>query len=62
MQNNNSKTPDQSGEDTRDNRKSEDKESVKHVAKTGLPPGINPDQAKDPGSSAPDKGPADNRS
>ena len=37
------------------------KENVKHVVNTGLPPGIDVGQAKDPGSKAPDK-PVENRS
>ena len=36
-------------------------ENLKHVLKTGLPPGIEIDDAKDPGSNAPG-GPVDNRS
>lgn len=35
--------------------------SVKHVVRTGLPPGIDIDDVKDPGAKAP-PGPADNRS
>jgi hypothetical protein len=62
MQNDNSKIPDQPARDTQDNRKPSQKDSVEHVVKTGLPPGIDPDQALDPGASAPDKGPSDNRS
>ncbi len=38
------------------------KGDVKHVVDTGLPPGIHPGQARDPGSNANDTGPADNRS
>lgn len=33
-----------------------------HVVKTGLPPGISIDDAKDPGSAATNKTPVDNRS
>ncbi|MES2535507.1 MAG: hypothetical protein V4632_06495 [Pseudomonadota bacterium] len=62
MQNDNSKVPDQPAEDKRDNRKTEDKGNLKQAVETGLPPGISPEQAKDPGKNAPDKGPADNRS
>ena len=36
-------------------------DSVKHVVRTGLPPGIEVDDVKDPGKNAP-KAPADNRS
>jgi hypothetical protein len=35
--------------------------SVKHVVRTGLPPGINFEDLKDPGKNSP-KGPTDNRS
>ena len=35
--------------------------SVKHVVRTGLPPGIENEDWKDPGKNAP-KGPTDNRS
>jgi len=35
--------------------------SVKHVVRTGLPPGIEVDDVKDPGKESP-KGPADNNS
>lgn len=35
--------------------------SVKHVVRTGLPPGIDVDDWKDPGKDAP-KAPTDNRS
>jgi hypothetical protein len=35
--------------------------SVKHVVRTGLPPGIDVEDVKDPGKVSP-KGPADNRS
>ena len=35
--------------------------SVKHVVRTGLPPGVNVDDWKDPGKNSP-KGPTDNRS
>jgi hypothetical protein len=35
--------------------------SVKHVVRTGLPPGIEVDDFKDPGKNSP-KGPADDRS
>ena len=36
-------------------------DSVKHVVDTGLPPGIDVEDWKDPGKNAP-KGPTDNRS
>jgi hypothetical protein len=36
-------------------------EDIKHVLNTGLPPGINIEDAKDPGSHAPG-GPVENRS
>lgn len=36
--------------------------AVKHVLRTGLPPGISVADAKDPGSATPAKGPVDNRS
>ena len=35
--------------------------SVKHVVRTGLPPGIDVEDVKDPGKASP-KGPTDNRS
>ena len=35
--------------------------SVKHVVRTGLPPGIDVEDVKDPGKVSP-KGPTDNRS
>lgn len=35
--------------------------AVKHVVRTGLPPGVNIEDWKDPGKASP-KGPADNRS
>jgi hypothetical protein len=35
--------------------------AVEQVVKTGLPPGIRPDEAKDPGK-AHEQGPVDNRS
>ena len=35
--------------------------SVKHVVRTGLPPGIDVEDVKDPGKNVP-KGPTDNRS
>ena len=35
--------------------------SVKHVVRTGLPPGVNVEDVKDPGKVSP-KGPTDNRS
>jgi hypothetical protein len=34
---------------------------VRHIIDTGLPPGINVDEAKDPGAQTP-RGPADDRS
>ena len=34
----------------------------RHVVKTGLPPGISIDDAKDPGDAATNKTPVDNRS
>lgn len=34
---------------------------VEHVVRTGLPPGVEPEDVKDPGKASP-KGPADNRS
>ena len=36
--------------------------SLKHVLKTGLPPGIDEAEAADPGSRRPPRAPADNRS
>lgn len=34
---------------------------VEHVVRTGLPPGVEPEDVEDPGTASP-KGPADNRS
>ena len=49
-----------------ENKTSQDKNSskegaVKHVVRTGLPPGVDLEDWKDPGKGSP-KGPADNRS
>ena len=49
-----------------DNETSQDKSSskegsVKHVVRTGLPPGVDVEDWEDPGKTSP-KGPADNRS
>lgn len=41
--------------------KPKDEPAVKHVVRTGLPPGISVEDAKDPGSTPP-KGRVDNRS
>jgi len=62
MQNN--KTPEQPQRQTQrdlDKGKVIGTGAVEHVADTGLPPGIRPDEAKDPGN-ANEKGPVDNRS
>ena len=37
----------------RDDAVPEQRDDVKHVIDTGLPPGINPDEAADPGSQTP---------
>ncbi len=36
--------------------------AVKHVLRTGLPPGVSVSDAKDPGNTKPPRGPTDNRS
>ena len=46
---------------TRDEQPSSKEGSVKHVVRTGLPPGVDVEDAKDPGKNSP-KGPTDNRS
>ena len=42
-------------------RPSSRENSVKHVVRTGLPPGVNVEDVKDPGNTSP-RGPTDNRS
>jgi len=44
-----------------ESRPSSNEGSVKHVVRTGLPPGVDVEDVKDPGRNAP-KGPTDNRS
>ena len=46
---------------TSQNKNSPKEGSVKHVVRTGLPPGVDVEDWKDPGKGSP-KGPADNRS
>ena len=47
-------------DDTRDDRREE--KAGKHIVDNLLPPGIDFDEAKDPGSKHPPKAPTDNRS
>lgn len=57
-----SNSNDQTDEGKPRNQPEQEKNDLKHVVQTGLPPGIQPDEAKDPGTHVREKGPVDNRS